>query len=223
MQARPAHKASTEPIDLTELPRRYPDGEALCEDPSIWLFEDYASQEELAALREAAFERLAPAKVSGAVGGYISEGRSGSNCWVSHDHDPLIKSLAQRIARLVGLPLSHAEAFQVVYYGPGQEYRAHYDGWEAGTERGDRCMARGGQRLVTALLYLNYVEGGGATAFPKLDLQIRPLPGNLLLFHNCQPGTNIRHPQSLHRALPVLAGEKWAANLWFREHSYQQP
>ena len=25
------------------------------------------------------------------------------------------------------------------------------------------------------------------------------------------------HPDSLHAGKPVLAGEKWAANLWFRE------
>src|SRR5690606_17633667 len=143
---------------------------------------NYASSEEMTALREAAFERLAPAEVSGSAGGYISEGRSGSNCWIPHAHNALVRQLAGRIAALVGIGLDNAESFQVVHYGPGQEYRPHFDAWEVGSERGLRCMARGGQRLVTTLLYLNHVEGGGATAFPKLELRVNPVPGNLLLF-----------------------------------------
>lgn len=209
-------------IDPALLARHYPDGVCLHEDPTLWLFENYASAEEMAALREAASEKLAPAEVSGSAGGYISEGRSGSNCWVPHGHSALVRQLAERIAALVGIGLAHAESFQVVHYGPDQEYRAHFDAWEIGTERGRRCMARGGQRLVTALLYLNHVEGGGATAFPKLELRVNPAPGNLLLFHNCLPGSVERHPHSLHGGLPVLAGEKWAANLWFRERDYRR-
>jgi prolyl 4-hydroxylase len=210
-------------IDPTTLPQRYAGGIELNSDPCVWLFENYASAEELAALREAASEKLAPAEVSGAEGGYISAGRNGSNCWIAHDRSAPITALARRIAALVGIPLINAESFQIVHYGPGQEYRPHYDGWDAGTERGDRCLARGGQRLVTALLYLNHVDAGGATGFPKLNLEVRPAPGNLVLFHNCQPGTTLRHPQSLHGGLPVLAGEKWAANLWFRERDYRLP
>ncbi|HWK54791.1 MAG TPA: 2OG-Fe(II) oxygenase [Hyphomicrobiales bacterium] len=209
-------------IDPATLARTYPEGVCLNEDPAIWLFENYASAEEMAALQEAAFEKLAPAEVSGSKGGYISEGRSGSNCWVPHGHSVLVRQLAGRIAALVGIPLTNAESFQVVYYGSGQEYRAHFDAWETSTERGRRCMARGGQRLVTTLLYLNHVEGGGATAFPKLELRVNPVAGNLLLFHNCLPGGNERHPHSLHGGLPVLAGEKWAANLWFRERDYRR-
>src|SRR5690606_31092572 len=87
---------------------------------------------------------------------------------------------------------------------------------------GQRCMARGGQRLITCLLYLNDVERGGATGFPSLDLTIKARKGRLLLFHNCYPGTNQRHPDSLHGGLPVEKGEKWACNFWFREGLYQR-
>jgi prolyl 4-hydroxylase len=119
----------------------------------------------------------------------------------------------------VGLPLRNAESFQVIHYGPTQEYRAHFDAWEHGTERGNRCMAKYGQRLVTCLVYLNTVEDGGATGFPKLGVEVRPEPGKLVIFHNCHAGTVTRHPHSLHGGLPVIAGEKWAANLWFRENA----
>jgi len=209
-------------IDLKRLPTTYAEGRQLHELPSVWLFENFATQEEMAALREAAWEQLRPAQVSGDKDGYISPGRTGSNCWVRHDHCALTLSLASRIADLVGIPLENAESYQVVYYGPGQEYRAHFDAWDADTERGQRCMARGGQRLVTTLLYLNHVEAGGATGFPKLELDVHPLPGNLLLLPHRYPGTARRHELSLHGGLPVTAGEKWAANLWFRERTYQR-
>lgn len=208
-------------IDLDSLAQHYPGGRQLHAAPAIWLFENFASAEELAALREAAWEKLQPAEVSGDSGGYLSSGRTGSNCWISHDHNALILQLAQRISSLAGIPLHHAESFQVVHYGPQQEYKPHYDAWDHDNERGRRSMARSGQRLLTVLLYLNHVEAGGATSFPQLQLDVHPLPGNLLLFHNCHAGSNRKHRDSLHGGKPVSAGEKWAANLWFRERAYR--
>src|SRR5690554_6645665 len=141
-------------VDLQALPLAYPGGTHLHESPAVWLFENFASEEELAALRAAAWEQLKPAEVSGDKDGYISAGRSGSNCWLAHNQSPLTLAVADRISRLVRIPLANAENFQVVHYGPGQEYRAHFDAWDGETERGKRCMERGGQRLVTTLLYL---------------------------------------------------------------------
>jgi prolyl 4-hydroxylase len=210
-----------EAIDPVSLRHQYPEGRQLCTEPTVWLFENFASEAEMAAIVAAASALLKRAEVSGAAGGFVSDGRSGSNCWVPHKHDKLTRQLAQRISALVGIALDHAESYQVVHYGPTQEYRAHFDAWDASTERGQRCMARGGQRLVTTLLYLNEVTGGGATAFPKLKIEVAPRKGNLLLFHNCQAGSTLRHELSLHGGLPVTQGEKWAANLWFRERPFR--
>lgn len=210
-------------LNLMTLPQQYPRGDRLHVAPALWLFENFASGEEISALMEASWEQLRPAEVSGDVDGYLSPGRTGSNCWVVHNYNALTLQLAQRISQLVKIPLVNAESFQVVHYGPGQEYKPHFDAYDPDTERGKRCMARGGQRLVTALLYLNHVEAGGATGFPKLNIDVSPLPGNLLVFHNCYPGTNRMHDNSLHGGMPVMQGEKWAANLWFRERDYTLP
>lgn len=209
----------SEGIDLNALKRDYPGGRQLAAEPAVWLFDNFASEPEMLALTNAARASLKRAEVSGDAAGYVSTGRSGSNCWVKHGDSAVILQLAERVSTLVGLPLTHAESFQVVHYGPEQEYRAHFDAWDASTERGQRCMAKGGQRLVTTLLYMNEVTAGGGTAFPKLGIEITPRQGSLLLFHNCMPGTNVRHAHSLHGGLPVTAGEKWAANLWFHESS----
>ena len=61
------------------------------------------------------------------------------------------------------------------------------------------------------------VEEGGATDFPKIDVSVKPNKGDVVVFHNCIEGTTEINPQALHGGSPVIAGEKWAVNLWFRE------
>lgn len=194
-----------------------PAGQVLSQSPFVQRLEGFVREDERLALLDAARPKLQRALVSAAHAGVESVGRTGRNCWVPHDNSPAVQALADRIATLVGLPLAHAESFQVIHYAESEEYRPHYDAWKADTERGQRCMMRGGQRLVTCLVYLNDVSSGGATCFPKLQLEVPARAGDLLLFHNCRPGTITRHPDTLHGGMPVLKGEKWAANLWFRE------
>jgi prolyl 4-hydroxylase len=194
-------------------------GKRIHELPLVHQIDNFASGEEVASLLDIAMPRLQQALVSHDKQGIASAGRSGRNCWVRHNASPQVLALCQRISELVGIPLERAESLQVIHYGPGQQYAPHYDAWDADTERGRRCMASGGQRLTTCLLYLNTVAagGGGGTIFPKIGLEIPAREGRLVLFHNVFPGTNQRHPDSLHGGAPVTAGEKWACNLWFRE------
>lgn len=194
-----------------------PATQVLSHSPFVQRVEGFVGDEERQALLDAARPKLQRALVSAAHAGVESAGRTGRNCWIPHATTPTIDALAHRIAALAALPLSHAESFQIIHYAESEEYRPHYDAWEAGTERGQRCMVRGGQRLVTCLVYLNDVSSGGATCFPKLQLEVPARAGDLLMFHNCRPGTITRHPDTLHGGMPVLEGEKWAANLWFRE------
>lgn len=39
----------------------------------------------------------------------------------------------------------------------------------------------------------------------------------MLCFHNCQPGSNVPDPRTLHTGTAVIKGEKWAVNKWVRE------
>ncbi|WP_281646574.1 2OG-Fe(II) oxygenase [Parendozoicomonas sp. Alg238-R29] len=202
---------------MIQIPVTYSTGQAINEAPVIYLFENIVSSQEIAAIIGAASSRMERALVSSEKAGVLSEGRTGDNCWLPHNHSPETFNLAQRVSELVGIELSQAESFQVIHYGESQKYAAHYDGWDADTIRGQRCMSRGGQRLVTCLIYLNNVAKGGGTVFPKLGLEIQAVVGRMVVFHNCLEGTNKRHPGSLHGGLPVEKGEKWAVNLWFRE------
>ena len=163
-------------------------------------------------------DNLKRALVSTDNKGVISKGRSGSNTWIKHDYDIITKNVAERIAKIVGMPLINAEKFQIIYYDINQEYRRHYDSWNHdGSNKTIRCMKYGGARIKTALVYLNNVEKGGGTKMTKLNITIEAKKGNLLVFDNTFKNSNIRHPLSEHCGLPVEKGEKFAFNLWFKE------
>ena len=145
----------------------------------------------------------------------VSNMRTGKNLWVKHDYDKTIKNIGEKLAKVVNLPLANAETFQVIYYDKNQEYKQHYD-----TIYDDKHIKYGGVRLITALCYLNTVEIGGGTEFPKLNITIPAEKGKLLIFQNTiSINNNKRHVLSLHAGLPVQLGEKYAFNLWFRECS----
>ncbi|MDX1491825.1 MAG: 2OG-Fe(II) oxygenase [Pseudohongiellaceae bacterium] len=202
------------------LRQEYPLGKQIAQEPIVQVIDDYLNDDEIATLIAAGEDKLEPAKVSSATGGITSKGRSGRNFWLPHGHNETVKALCLRLAELVQLPLNQAESLQLIHYFESQEYAPHFDAWDANTEAGQRCMKRGGQRLITCLLYLNDVDEGGGTIFPKLKQQVEAKKGRLVIFHSCYPGTTIRHPHSLHGGMPVIRGEKWACNLWFRERDY---
>lgn len=201
--------------------RDYPIGQRVNDDPVIYVFDDFITEDEITSIVDTARSKMQRAQVSFQHGGGESDGRTGSNCWVDLMHNPTIAALSKRVSELVGIPLQNAESLQVIHYGVSQEYQPHFDAWDWGSESGERCMARGGQRLVTCLLYFNDVEQGGGTGFPELDLEVRAKRGRMVLFHNVYPGTNEKHKLSLHGGLPVEKGEKWACNFWFRERDYE--
>lgn len=156
--------------------------------------------------------------VSTSTIGVESNGRTSLNTWIQHNHDEITKNIGEKIAKIVGIPLENAEAFQVIYYDVNAEYRNHYDSWDHdGSEKTLRCMKYGGARLKTALVYLNDVEEGGSTRLTSLNIDISPKLGKLLVFENTYSGTNIKHPLSQHAGMPVIKGEKYAFNLWFKE------
>jgi prolyl 4-hydroxylase len=150
--------------------------------------------------------------------GVESSGRTSQNTWIQHDHDEITKSIGEKIAKIVGMPLENAEAFQVIYYDTCAEYQNHYDSWEHdGSEKTLRCMKYGGARLKTALVYLNDVDEGGSTRMTRLNIDVLPKLGKLLIFENTYTGTNVRHPLSKHAGMPVIKGEKYVFNVWFKE------
>lgn len=192
----------------------------ISEEPKITVVEKFITKQEAEHLIDLGKPNLKRSVVSDDKGGYESNGRTSRTAWIFHNHDDITLNVANRISKYVNIPLENAEAFQLVHYDPTQEYRAHFDSVDHnGSEKTLRVIKYGGTRILTALLYLNDVEEGGSTKFTKLNKEIFPSMGKLLTFQDVCTGTNIKHPLSEHAGCPVIKGEKYIINLWFRECS----
>ena len=188
-------------------------------DPLVATFDNCATPEECRKIIMSAEPNMKQAVVAGVKEGVESQGRTNSVMWMRSNFSATSTALCSRISQIVGLPIEVAESMQIIRYETDQEYRAHFDAFDKSTERGQRTMKNGGQRLYTALFYLNDNYEGGATHFPELDISVTPATGRLLVFGNCEKNSNIRTPKSLHAGRPVTSGVKWAFNLWFRERA----
>jgi prolyl 4-hydroxylase len=176
----------------------------LSEEPFVGVIENLISPIECEYLINKAHGNLKRAGVVLDKLNGISEGRTGSNCWFRFDgDDETVRSIGQRVADLVSMPLENAESIQIIYYGVGQEYRHHFDAFKLGSERGNRAAKWGGQRLITVIGYLNSVNIGGGTNFSKLDITVNPKPGRAVIFHNTNGSILGPHPKSLHAGMPV--------------------
>lgn len=192
--------------------------EHLNSSPGVYTITNFVTKEECDHMIELAKPTLIDSVVSDDKSGYKSPGRTSKTSWIDHHHDEITTNICKKISNKVGIPIENAEKFQVVYYGETNEYRAHCDSWDHdGSEKSMRCIKYGGQRLLTALVYLNHVEGGGETNFPKLKKSVSPELGKLLVFENVFKNTHNKHPLSEHAGMPVIKGEKYIFNLWYRE------
>jgi hypothetical protein len=184
-------------------------------DPMVAIYNDFVDESICEYIINLARGKMQPAKVSLDKERLLIESRSNTNCWFHYNNDPVVNYIGEKVSELVKIPFSHAEALQVIHYLPNQEYKAHFDAYDLYTENGQHFSKWGHQRITTVLLYLNDVEEGGSTNFPKLKIDVSPKMGRIVIFNNVGESIMTPHPLSLHSGQPVIKGEKWACNLWF--------
>lgn len=197
--------------------------ECICTTPKIFVVRDFLAHQEcdeLIALAKSVGnlqDSVVGSKAMGIVTDKVQ--RSSSTAWLTPNSAPLINSIYERAAIVLEVEpsdmLKWTESMQVVHYKLNQHYSAHYD-FEV-TSKAPQS------RYATLLLYLNDQESelaGGETAFPVAKmknsddgLKVHPGKGSAVLFYNLLEDGN-GDELSLHSALPVKVGEKWAANLW---------
>lgn len=133
---------------------------------------------------------------------------------------PVAEHMAATISRLLDLPLENAEQMQAQRYGVGQEFKPHCDWFRPGSESYHEHCSRSGQRTWTAMAYMNDVDAGGETVFPRLGVTQKPRTGSLLMWNNLTGDGNV-NPWTIHHAMPVLEGSKYVITLWFRERPWR--
>jgi prolyl 4-hydroxylase len=143
--------------------------------------------------------------------------RKSEQVWIFDVDDLFIAGISEKISKITNMPVSHQEALQIVHYGVGGKYEPHHD---ACREKCDRMNGQSGQRYLTFLIYLNNVENGGGTRFPRIKISIKPERGKAVLFQNVDRETQKIIEDSQHGGDPVISGEKWIANKWIRVQPY---
>lgn len=130
-----------------------------------------------------------------------------------------LRLLQARMAAAAGLPLKQAEAMVLLRYAPGQEYLPHRD-YLPPSRFTPVADGGSGQRLRTAIAYLNTPDDGGDTVFPLLERALPARIGHLALFDNLHPDGRLNET-SLHAGALVKQGVKWICTLWIRQQAHR--
>lgn len=188
--------------------------------PPLLVLSGLLTAKECSELIDAARPRLARSlTVEAQTGGdEVNADRTSEGMFFQRGESTLIQRIEERIGALLRWPVECGEGLQVLRYGPGAEYKPHYDYFDPAEPGTPAVLRRGGQRLATLIMYLNTPEAGGATVFPQAGLDVAPQRGNAVYFGYEQPSPN---SHSLHGGSPVTHGEKWIATKWLRERKFE--
>ncbi|KAG7174894.1 Prolyl 4-hydroxylase subunit alpha-1-like 4 [Homarus americanus] len=189
-------------------------------DPAILSFHDLFLPHQLAVLRQLSRPLLEQARVQGADKSLTYMYRSSYNAWLRGPTHPVVRAVNHMIAALTGLEMDEdkeeAELLQTNLYGAGGHYIPHMDFlalyrslWESDNPV-EKLMKEfpNGDRVATFMIYMNKVEEGGRTAFPRVGVSVEPREGSAVFWYNLLPSGK-GDLRMLHAACPVLRGTKW--------------
>ncbi|MEK4760618.1 2OG-Fe(II) oxygenase [Viridibacillus sp. FSL E2-0187] len=179
------------------------------EEPLIVVLANVLSNEECETLIEMSENKMKRSKIG--VSRKINNVRTSSGTFL--EECEAVTRIERRIASIMNVPVEHGEGLHILKYTVGQEYKAHYDFFAKNSE------AANNNRISTLVMYLNDVEEGGETFFPKLNLSVSPKRGMAVYFEYFYQDTSLNE-LTLHGGEPVIKGEKWVATQWMRRRSY---
>lgn len=141
------------------------------------------------------------------------------------NRDPLISEYLEIVSKLTNAPISHIEPPQLVKYSPGGLYVEHYDFIEEKYKTTDpdswnQFISKGGQRVLSVILYLNDNFEGGTTNFPLSGIDIKPKQGKLVIWKNVDESNNLDY-STKHSSTPIIKGTKYILVTWIREFPYK--
>ncbi|USK77941.1 2OG-Fe(II) oxygenase [Peribacillus frigoritolerans] len=183
---------------------------ARLEEPLIVVLENVLSDEECDGLIELSKDKMNRSKIG--VTHEVNEIRTSSSMFFQENEYDILTKIEKRISTIMNIPVEHGEGIQILKYTPGQEYKAHFDFFTSSS------TAVKNNRISTIILYLNDVEHGGETFFPKLNFSVIPRKGMAVYFEYFYNDKNLNE-LTLHGGAPVITGEKWVATQWMRRQN----
>lgn len=175
------------------------------EEPLIVVLANVLSEEECEMLIEMSKNKMKRSKIG--VSRDTNSIRTSSGTFL--EENEAVTSIERRIASIMNIPVEHGEGLHILNYTVGQEYKAHYDFFA------EHSAAANNNRISTLVMYLNDVEEGGETFFPKLNITVSPRKGMAVYFEYFYQDESL-NKLTLHGSDPVIKGEKWVATQWMR-------
>ncbi len=180
---------------------------ARLEEPLIVILGNVLSGEECDELIRLSKDRLQRSKIGDAR--EANELRTSSSMFFQEGENDIVTRIEKRTSYIMNIPVEHGEGLQVLNYKIGQEYKAHFDFFSSA----NKLVSN--PRISTLVMYLNDVEHGGETFFPKLNFSVSPQKGMAVYFEYFY-NDNTLNELTLHGGAPVINGNKWAATQWMR-------
>lgn len=155
------------------------------------------------------------------------EHRTGWIASLEQSQDGVVRNVEERIANVTGTRQVCGEALQIVKYGPGDQYKPHFDWFDPNESGPSKHLWKGGQRTATCILFLKAAEEGGETEFPELPkatgsaekgLRVKCEAGDALFFTNVDSDLKPDR-RMLHAGVPVVKGEKIIATRWIHQRA----
>ena len=176
---------------------------ARLEEPLVVVLGNVLSHEECDELIKLSKDRMNRSKIGNTKD--VNDLRTSSSTFIEEGESDLVQRVEKRISQIMNIPYEHGEGLQILNYKIGQEYKAHFDFFKNA----------GNPRISTLVMYLNDVEYGGETYFPKLNFSVSPQKGMAVYFEYFYDNQDL-NDLTLHGGAPVIVGDKWAATQWMR-------
>ncbi len=177
------------------------------EEPLIAVLGNVLSHEECDELIRLSKDRIQRSKIGNTR--EVNELRTSSSVFLQEDENDVVSRIEKRISQVMTIPLEHGEGLQILNYEIGQEYKSHFDYFSS------ENRVVNNPRISTLIMYLNDVEEGGETYFPKLNFSVSPQKGTAVYFEYFYNDCALNE-LTLHGGAPVIVGDKWAATQWMR-------
>lgn len=203
----------------------------ISDSPRIYQVDDYFSDEECDFLKQHGLPHLQQSLTIDRTNGstVVDKVRTNMQMYVSKEDSvqhPFIRRIVRRLYRLARIPLGHGEQVQIGRYRVGEKYDCHYDSE----------VRVGVLRAATVIVYISEAESGGDTVFPMGEdchelgtccdatsrgqlKRVHPKKGRALLFYSHDLDGSL-NTNTLHCSCPVVQGEKWIMQAWFRVSLY---
>lgn len=189
-------------------------GKVYCEKPLIIVFEDAIPIK----LCEEIIQKHVRDKMNPNSGlqsrkeSYAQVTEMVENRGISLGMDPYhYNEIASAIVKNCGIPYSYIEAIDIYNYETGQYLDLHHD--YPYDPKQINYYSHGGDRVGTAIFYLNDDYDGGVTSFPQLGVDIHPKAGSILYFK--QEYDEATNWSTIHESTLITKGTKWIASCFF--------